>query len=99
MGWAGLKTLEKQIERYFCSKVKRLGGLAVKLSPAGTAGMPDRLVLLPGQRIVFVEFKAPGKKPRPIQQKRINELQKLGFKAVCLDSYRKVDAFLEAVFE
>jgi len=82
MGWAGLKTLEKQIERYFCSKVKRLGGLAVKLSPAGTAGMPDRLVLLPGRLIVFVAFKAPGKKPRPLQQKRINELQNLGFKAV-----------------
>ena len=94
-----VEMLEKQIERYFCSKVKRLGGLAVKLSPAGTAGMPDRLVLLPGRRIAFVEFKAPGKKPRPLQQKRINELQKLGFRAVCLDSYRKVNAFLEAVFK
>ena len=91
--------LEKQIERYFCKKVKELGGLAVKLSPTGTAGMPDRLVLLPGRRIAFVEFKAPEQKPRPLQQKRINELRKLGFKAVCLDSYRKVDAFLEAVFE
>ena len=91
--------LEKQIERYFCKKVTELGGLAVKLSPAGTAGMPDRLVLLPGGRVVFVELKAPEKEPRPLQQKRINELRKLGFKVVCLDSYRKVDAFLEAVFE
>ena len=91
--------LENTIERYFCRKIKELGGLALKLSPTGTAGLPDRLVLLPGQRIVFVEFKAPGKKPRPLQQKRINELQKLGFKAVCLDSYQKVDAFLEAVLD
>ena len=99
MGWVGLKMLEKQIERYFCDKVKRLGGLAVKLSPAGTAGMPDRLVLLPGRRIAFVEFKAPGKKLQLIQQKRINELQKLGFKAICIDSHRKADVFLEAVFK
>ena len=91
--------LESQIEQYFCRKVKELGGLALKLSPAGTAGMPDRLVLLPGRRIVFVEFKAPGKKPRPLQQKRINDLQKFGFRAVCLDSYQKVNAFLGAVFE
>lgn len=94
-----INLLESQIERHFCKKVKELGGLAVKLSPTGTAGMPDRLVLLPGRRIAFVEFKAPGKKPRPIQQKRINELQKLGFEAVCIDSYQKVAAFLEAVFE
>jgi hypothetical protein len=91
--------LESQIERYFCKKVKELGGLALKLSPAGTAGMPDRLVLLPGPWIAFVEFKVPGKKPRPLQQKRISGLRKLGFKAVCLDSYQKVDAFLEAFFE
>jgi len=94
-----MNMLESQIERYFCRKVRESGGLALKLSPAGTAGLPDRLVLLPGRRIAFVELKAPGKKPRPLQQKRINELQKLGFRAVCLDSYQKVDAFLEAVFE
>lgn len=89
--------LESQIERYFCKKTKERGGLAVKLSPAGTAGMPDRLVLLPGRRLAFVEFKAPGKKLRPLQVKRAETLQKFGFKSVCIDARWKVDAFLEEV--
>jgi len=90
--------LESQIERYFCSKVKRLGGLAVKLSPAGTAGMPDRLVLLPGGRVVFVELKAPGKKMRLLQRRRADRFQKMGFEVVCLDSRQVVDRFLDVVF-
>ena len=90
--------LESTIERYFCSKVKRLGGIAVKLSPAGTAGMPDRLVLLPGGRVVFVELKAPGKKMRLLQRRRADRFQKMGFDVVCLDSRQAVDRFLEVVF-
>lgn len=89
--------LESQIERYFCKKVKELGGLAVKLSPAGTAGMPDRLVLLPGGKALFVEFKAPGQKPRPLQKRRAEELRKLGFFVDCVDSHIAAERLIESL--
>lgn len=49
---------EESIEKFLTDQVADLGGLAVKLNPAGVRGIPDRLVILPG-RIIFVELKRP----------------------------------------
>ena len=59
--------LEKHIEQQFVKAVRAAGGIAPKLTCPGFDGMPDRLALLPGGKIVFVEVKAPGQKPRPLQ--------------------------------
>lgn len=48
--------------------------------------MPDRLIILPGGKTGFIEVKAPGNKPRPIQKHRINQLKKIGTKAYILDT-------------
>jgi len=61
------------------------------------AGVPDRLVLLSFGRVVFVELKAPGKKLRPLQEKRKQQLEKLGFKVYIIDSYERVNEFLQEV--
>ena len=58
---------EKIIEQHLVKAVKNSGGIAPKLVSPGFDGMPDRLVLLPGGKIGFVEVKAPGKEPRPLQ--------------------------------
>ena len=87
--------LESQIERYFCKEIKKLGGWALKFTPSGTRGWPDRLVLFPGGRAVFAELKAPGEKPSPLQRKRARELWGLGFGAIFIDSYQGVDTFIE----
>jgi hypothetical protein len=50
---------EASIEGYLRARVKDSGGLCVKLNPAGYAGIPDRLVVLPGGWIAFVEVKKP----------------------------------------
>jgi len=55
---------EKIIEKELVRAVKDKGGIAPKFTSPGFDGMPDRLVLLPGGRMGFVELKAPGKKPR-----------------------------------
>ena len=77
---------EKQIEQYLVKRVKEMGGKAYKFVSPGNAGVPDRLVCLPGGRIVFVELKAPGKKPTPLQLVKHRELQNLGFKVLVIDS-------------
>lgn len=81
--------LEKQIEEYLTKKVRSLGGMSIKLT--SLIGIPDRLVLLPDGRCVFVELKAPGESPRKIQLKRMQQLRGLGFKVYVVDSYERVD--------
>ncbi|CAB0518882.1 VRR-NUC domain-containing protein [Corynebacterium diphtheriae] len=76
---------EKHIEQQLTQHVKNLGGIALKLTTPGTAGIPDRLILLPKGHIGFIELKAPNKKPRPLQQHRINQLQQLGFHATYIN--------------
>ena len=66
----GEKMREKIIEQKFRAAVRAAGGVAVKFVSPGLDGMPDRLALLPGGRMAFVEVKAPGKKPRPLQEAR-----------------------------
>ncbi len=85
---------ESRIERRLCQSVRKHGGWAIKLVSPNMAGLPDRLVLLPGGRLVFVELKAPGGWLRPLQQKRITQLERLGFRVYVLDSFGAVDAFV-----
>ncbi|MEG0387984.1 MAG: VRR-NUC domain-containing protein [Niameybacter sp.] len=85
--------LEKQIEQYLTKKVKSLGGMSLKLTCL--IGIPDRLVLLPEGRCIFVELKAPGESPRKIQLKRIQQLRVLGFKVYVADSYQRVDEVID----
>lgn len=58
---------EKDIEQRLVAAVKAAGGWCPKFISPGTAGMPDRIVLMPGGHLGFVEVKAPGQKPRKLQ--------------------------------
>jgi len=71
-----------------------LGGLCVKFPPLFFRGFPDRIVLLPGGAVVFVETKAPGQRPRLIQRKVHDRLRRLGFQVEVLDSVESVDGFI-----
>ena len=85
---------EKQIEKKLVKAVKQRGGLAPKLISPGMDGMPDRMVLLPGACILFVEVKAPGKKPRPLQVFRHRQLTELGFEVYVLDDPDQIPEIL-----
>ncbi len=76
--------LEKVIEQKLVAAVKKEGGLCLKFL-SSTAGWPDRMVLLPGGKIAFVEVKAPGKEPRPLQLHRHDQLRALGFPVYVID--------------
>ena len=80
------KVREDVIERHLVNEVKKAGGIAYKFVSPGRRAVPDRLVLLPGGKVIFVECKAPGEKPRPDQLREHARLFALGHQVVVLDS-------------
>ena len=90
---------EKEIESYLRDRIRRIGGKAYKFVSPGNNGVPDRLVCLPGGQAVFVELKAPGKAPRPIQIHQIGMLKQLGFRVEVIDSKEQVDEFVKELSE
>ena len=88
---------EKIIEQNFRAAVRAVGGVAVKFVSPGLDGMPDRLALLPGGRMAFVEVKAPGKKPRPLQEARHRLLRRLGFQVYVLDDEKQIGGIIDEI--
>ena len=88
---------EKTIEHNLVMEVKRVGGLAVKFVSPGFDGVPDRLVLLQGGKMGFVEVKAPGKHPQPLQEARHRLLRQLGFKVYVLDGAEQIGGIIDGI--
>ena len=96
--WEGVCEMrEKVIEQKLAVAVKQAGGMALKFVSPGFDGMPDRIVLLPDEHIAFVEVKAPGKKPRPLQLARHRLLRKLGFQVYVIDSADQIGGMLDEI--
>lgn len=88
---------EKLIEQKLIRAVKAAGGVAVKFVSPGYDGMPDRIVLLPGGKMAFVEVKAHGMKPRPLQIRRHVLLRHLGFLVYVLDDEKQIGGILDGI--
>ena len=87
--------LEKDIERILRGEVKTLGGYCLKLVCPGFTGVPDRMILLPGGKLCFVELKRPGQVERQRQAFVQKQLRRLGFPVFSsVDSWVKVDDVL-----
>lgn len=88
---------EKETEQALVQAVKKMGGIAPKWVSPGIDGMPDRIVLLPKGKIAFVEVKAPGKRPRPLQVARHELLRRLGFRVYVLDDKDKIGEMIDEI--
>lgn len=85
------KVPESVVENYLRDRIKDLGGIAYKFTSPARRSVPDRLVLLPGGRIEFVECKATGEKPTPNQLNEHQRLRGFGFTVFVVDSKAQVD--------
>ncbi len=88
---------EKVTEQKLVWAVKLRGGICPKFTSPGFDGMPDRLVLLPDNHIGFVEVKAKGEKPRPLQLARHRLIQSLGCKVYVLDDAEQIKEILDQI--
>ncbi|HKJ88792.1 MAG TPA: VRR-NUC domain-containing protein [Gammaproteobacteria bacterium] len=87
--------LEQAIEDRFVRRAEDRGALAPKFEPPGSNGWPDRIVFLPDGRVLLVEFKAPGERPRRLQRTRHRQLRERDHVVHVCDSHEKADALIE----
>ena len=85
--------LERDIEKALVRKVKQLGGMAEKFQSPQKRSVPDRLVSLPGGRIIFCELKAPGKVPTENQARDHARRRELGCDVRVIDTLEDVEVF------
>lgn len=85
---------ESSIEKRLVTEVERVGGWCLKLPAIHNAGLPDRLCLFPGGRILFVELKTTGKRPRKIQLFIHNKLRGLGFRVEVVDTPEQIETII-----
>lgn len=95
---------ESDIEKYLVKRVKELGGEVRKVQWIGRSGAPDRLVMMPivwsgelnriADTAVWIELKAPGKKPEPHQLREHARMRKMGQRVEVVDSFARVDEVL-----
>lgn len=90
--------LEAAIEEFLRKRVRMVGGYAFKWVPT-IAGVPDRMVLMPGGRTYFVELKQTGEKPTAIQTVWHNRLRDLGFEVFVIDSKAAVLEFVRHIVD
>lgn len=86
--------LESALERRFVRLVQAAGGMTSKLAPTD-AGIPDRLVLMPGGRIHLVELKAEGGRLRPIQRVWHERAAHRGTEVIVLTGRAEIESWVD----
>lgn len=89
--------LEKTIEAYLRNQVKKRGGIAFKFVSPGYNGVPDRLIVMPGGSMYFVEVKNERGRLSPLQVQCHKMLKTLGVHVYVIWSKEDVDAFMEII--
>lgn len=85
--------LEKDIEKAFCREAEKRGCLCWKFVSPGKAGVPDRILIGDEGLVIFIEFKRPGGKLRPLQLRICQKLVDMGRSVVVIDSMDEVSRF------
>jgi hypothetical protein len=86
-------TLESSLERRYSKLLQQAGWWGTKLINTSTPGIPDRLFIKSG-RVVFIEFKLPGEKPRPLQDYVHQKIQEQGIEVVVASSKEDIEHLL-----
>lgn len=85
--------LEKQIEARLRRRVNEMDGLFYKFVSPGNGGVPDRIAVLPGGRVWFIELKADGGRASNLQKWQIEQLRKRGANVIIIRGKEEADAW------
>lgn len=85
---------ERDIEKWLRQKIEQMGGIALKFISPGNDGVPDRIAILPGGQVWFIELKTTGENPRAIQEWQIERLRKLGCNVAVIAGMKEARAWI-----
>ena len=88
---------ERDIEKWLRRQVESLGGLAFKFTSPGNDGVPDRLAVLPGGLIYFVELKTDRGRLSPLQVWQQDRRRQLGVNVAVIRGMEEAAEFIEEV--
>ena len=89
--------LEKDIEKRMVLEIKKRGGLCYKFTSPSNPGVPDRIVITPEGKVIFVELKTEIGRLAKIQRWQVSEMQKRGADVRIVKGWDAVKAFIEEV--
>lgn len=92
-----VRTIEKDIERWLGNQLKKLGCIYMKFVSPGNDGVPDRIVVLPGGSVIFIELKTTTGKLMANQRVQISRLRKQGALVFVLTGKLDTKLFVEDV--
>lgn len=92
-----IKMLEKEVEKFLVRQVKKLGGISFKFISPGNAGVPDRIVILPNGKVLFVELKTDKGKLTKLQEVQIKKISDLGADVRVLRGIEGVKEFINEI--
>lgn len=88
---------ERDVEAYLRRRVEGLGGMALKFTSPGNDGVPDRVIIMPGGLVSFVETKTKGGRLSPIQKWQHDRMQRRGCSVRTIWTKAQVDEWLGGV--
>ena len=99
---AGLREIkvmrERDVEQKLRREVEKRGGRCFKFL-SSVSGVPDRILLLPGGLVIFVELKKEGEKPRKLQEVQMRKIRELGFRVRVVDSEQEIQELMREIEE
>ena len=91
--------LEKDIEKRVCDYAKSLGIIHYKFTSPARRSVPDRMFILPGGQVFFIEFKRKGKEPTEAQLVEIDKIRKQGAKVLVIDDVAQGKAYVLDLYQ
>lgn len=88
---------ERDIEKWLRQKIEQMGGIALKFTSPGNDGVPDRIAILPGGQVWFIELKKDGGEPSEIQKWQMQQLRKLGCNVALITGMDEARAWIREV--
>lgn len=86
---------ERDIEKWLRRQIEHMGGMFMKFVSPGNDGVPDRIAIMPGGSIWFVELKASSGRLSPIQEWQINRMKELGVRVVVVKGMQGAADFIK----
>lgn len=88
---------ERDVEAWLRKQVEKLGGKAMKFVSPGNNGVPDRIAILPGGQVWFIELKKKGEEPTELQKWQHKQLRKLGCNVAVVAGREQAEAWVKEV--